>query len=819
MKNLKMIEILKHSIMTGETVTVSMMLNGKEEHKSNPPTIDVNPGDLSSQVLIDIPGRDHRVISKIENRLSLPSIELCAFSNRHGDSKPFHNIKNTVTCGRGQKLDHSSALIRDLFCREMQFRDELLPVLKILRPNGYCDGDLFIDGIFVFSLSLDSCGCWAKNCNAKNIKQYAEYENTIGIESYIEKYHGVTKEKSFEYIYKIRNLKKSQEERFAFDRKPGWSQIMSFDTQRLKNHKFEMDLLRAYGFEIKSIYPYLNYDNSIHHFVCDFESPDGVIVKLPHTLWENQNGHSVFDWLYPQGIVPLYNLNQFYRQNRAILVCENEGQVEYIRTKHPRVADGVCLTTWSGGMSITIEGSDWSALDGRQVVILVGPSRDGYKKAHKIYKTLSQLGFKRIEFLMCWDSLALNESSSSESNLDKEKIRAFDNDLLKATLISGDVCESSVFFEDARCRYGLKFMEYHSRSVDLNELLSMELPESIAVLAPIIMAGDKVMIFAHRGSGKTWLICFIVCAIGSGNSILDGTYFAPNPLRVLVFDGEMRLKKLQERYDFVCESMDIPEHLRSNIRLRASSIEGKQIKLETPEERAPFNDDIEWADVIVIDSVFCLFPNAMSGSIEGADGLNDFLISCSLQGKTVIAVDHTGKSKKSSFGTSAKEFGLDVVIKLEKPKESKDEFKMTFTKGRNLGAKDKQDVKFSLSVDEDAGVANLDLLSEDDDDEDDVGSEERFNEGDDFSGRVLDGTCPLNSFLGDSRIALSGLDETDSKIIAANKDIPGISVRKLAKLLGISKSTVGNRRKKLEQAGLVQTKGCSIKQMDDDEDD
>ena len=726
--------------------------------------------------------------------------------------------KKSITWKLGKCVDHNAEMLRDLANRLMQFKNNLLKVLKYKHPEGFCDGDVFYAGNYRFSLRHRYCGYWS-NLQSINFEHEAEIANATHFESYAAKHLGIPEGILYEEFARCSEIGLSYEDRYLFSGKPCYSLVRSFDDSCLRKYPFEVNPLEVHGFKIKRMYPYNNPDGMICHYVCIFESVEGQTVKLPLTLWETQDRARIFDWLHPTGHFPLYNLSRFYREKRAILVCETEEQVEYIRANHPLVAGGVCLTTWSGGMSITIEGSEWRVLDGRQVVIIVGPSRDGYKKAHKIYKTLIRLGFKRVEFLMCWDSLALYKNISDNSNYDKEILRAFDRDLLKATLISGDVYEPSVFFEDARCRYDLKFREYHSHSVDLNELLSMELPDSIAVLAPIIMTGDKVMIFAHRGSGKTWLICFIVCAIGSGNSILDGTYFAPNPLRVLVFDGEMRLKKLQERYDFVCESMDIPEHLRSNIRLRASSIEGKQIKLETPEERAPFNDDIEWADVIVIDSVFCLFPNAMSGSIEGADGLNDFLISCSLQGKTVIAVDHTGKSKKSSFGTSAKEFGLDVVIKLEKPKESKDEFKMTFTKGRNLGAKDKQDVKFSLSVDEDAGVANLDLLSEDDDDEDDVGSEERFNEGDDFSGRVLDGTCPLNSFSGDSRIALSGLDETDSKIIAADKDNPGISVRKLAKLLGISKSTVGNRRKKLEQAGLVQTKGCSIKQMDDDEDD
>ncbi len=704
----------------------------------------------------------------------------------------------------GECCDYHSEVLRDLFNRKMKIKEDLLLMLKSLFPAGHCDGDVFVAGKFRFLLNQDSCGSWMANCSSnRNFEFFAQKAKTSNIESFAVANLGMPASIAYKELARRSNISLSYEKRYIYSFKPGYFLVRSFNNLCFNEYPHEKNPLEVHRAQLKRKYPYTNPDGSIHHYIFDFELPEGKIEKLPLTLWEATDGDRIFDWLHPVRPYPLYNHPNFYQKNSAILVCKDESQVDYIRDNHPKVSDVVSLTTWSGGMYFAIDDSDWGAIADRQVIIVVVPCRDGYKKANKLYTRLKKAGFKEVNFLMPWYGHNVKTEDKDALVLQRELTDAFDRDLLEAILIKGEVADPPDFFQDANTRFGLKFTEFHGRSYDLNELLAMKLPEPIAVLCPIIMAGDKVMIFAHRGSGKTWLICFIVCAIGSGRPIFDGMYYAPNPLRILVFDGEMRLKKLQERYDFICKSMNIPAHLRSNIRIRASSIEGKQIKLETPEERAPFKDDIEWADVIVIDSVCFLFPNAMSGNIEGADGFNDFLNSCSLQGKTVIAVDHTGKSKKSSFGTSAKEFGLDVVIKLDKPKESKDDFKLSFTKGRNLGANDKKDVKFSLIVDNDAGVAELNLLSEYDD-EDDFEKEEPLDGVEDgFSGSVHDDAYTRQSLDDDNQEDSLKHDRLDFKIIAALKENPGLSARALAKIVGTSKSTAQARRKQLEDTGRV----------------
>jgi hypothetical protein len=330
----------------------------------------------------------------------------------------------------------------------------------------------------------------------------------------------------------------------------------------------------------------------------------------------------------------------------------------------------------------------------------------------------------------------------------------------------------------------------------------------------MIKRGDKVLLYAHRGSGKTWLVIFVAVACVSGKSLLNAQLVAPRPLHVLVIDGEMRADELQDRYSKIFNALGTPVHLRDNLKIIAATIEGNDILLETPQDRERYKEDLAWADVIIADSMFCLFPNAMGSQLDGARGFNEFMRANSLQGKTTIVVDHTGKNKRNSYGTIGKELGLELVLKLEKVK-NRELFKLSVEKHRNLGSKDVQPIEFMLNVDEDASIAELISLSEMEADIDSEGKDvpcmTRKNRS--ASRDYEDGCMP--SVPTDCHDAPIKLDELDSKIIAALEEDSSLSVRALASKVGASKGTADNRRKRLEQAGLVRPKGFSVEQEDD----
>jgi hypothetical protein len=729
------------------------------------------------------------------------------------------NSDKTIFWTYGNTGSFVDELNRDLFNRKMQDSKNLLPMLKSIYPNGHLEGNMFVSDWLRVSLEEGQCGFWiTKSPNEKSTPmdgQFAQRDGATSLESYACRHLGYIISIAYKELARRGDVSYSAEERYRYGYKPRCSRVHSFDKSCSKKYTREKDPLQVHGFVLKSMYSYATLDNKVAFFVCYFQSHEGEIVKLPLTLWKTPSGRLIFDWLHPLESFSLYRWDLLYGERRPVLVCEDEEQVEYLREKHPWLLEHVCLTTWSGGKLASIDGTDWGVLEGRRVGIIVAASRDGYKAANKLYLAMKRLGVGPIGFLMPWARLQADHESPSAL------LSALDKDVIESMGVKGEIADRAQFVKDAQERFDLDFgPDYIARALTGNELLALPVSKAEFVLAPMIKRGDKVLLYAHRGSGKTWLVIFVAVACVSGKSLLNAQLVAPRPLRVLVIDAEMRADELQDRYSKIFKALGTPVHLRDNLRIIAATIEGNDILFETPQDRERYKEDLAWADVIIADSMFCLFPGAMRSQLEGARDFNEFIRANSLQGKTTIVVDHTGKNKRNSYGTIGKELGLELVLKLEKVK-NQELFRLSVEKHRNLGSKDVQPIEFMLNVDEDAGIAELISLSEMEEDTDSEGKDvpcttrkDRSASGDYEAGR-------MPSVPTDCHDAPIKLDELDSKIIAALEEDPGLSVRALASKVGASKGTADNRRKKLEQAGLVRPKGAPVEEgefgFDDDE--
>ena len=729
------------------------------------------------------------------------------------------SFRTTIFWEYGKCETHKDELCRDQFNRMMQNRNSFISVLRSIYPDGDCDGNVFDTMKFIFFLDNDYCGHWINKSQNDRLGQTSiqvvRRAQATFIENHAVEHLGIPINIAFDELARKVGISCSYDERYLLNYKPGCSIVKVFDNSYWGKLRCEVNPLEAHGFKIKHMHPYTNLDGSLHHYVCDYESPEGEIVNLPLTLWETPNLDQIFDWLHPAEPFPLYRCDLLRGSFRSVLICENEAQVEYFRENHAWLSKRACLTTWSGGMPVAISGTDWGTLERRWVGIIVAPSKKGFKVADKIYCAMRRVGVGPIGFLMPWARLEADKECSRAMRL------ALDKDIAESMVQKGEIADRAEFVKEARVRYGLDFeSDFIAAAISGRELLALPVSDAEVVLGPMIMRGDKVLVYAHRGSGKTWLICFVAVACASGTSLLGGQLVAPRPLRVLVIDGEMKADELQKRYAQIFKALGTPEDLQENFRIIAATIQKKDIRLETPEDREHYKEDIAWADVIIADSMFCLFPSAMGTQIDGARGFNEFMRANSLQGKTTIVVDHTGKNKRDSYGTIGKELGLELVLKLEKVK-NQELFRLSVEKHRNLGSKDVQPIEFMLNVDEDAGIAELISLSEMEEDTDSEGKDvpcmtrkDRSASGDYEAGR-------MPSVPTDCHDAPIKLDELDSKIIAALEEDPGLSVRALASKVGASKGTADNRRKKLEQAGLVRPKGAPVEEgefgFDDDE--
>ncbi len=221
-----------------------------------------------------------------------------------------------------------------------------------------------------------------------------------------------------------------------------------------------------------------------------------------------------------------------------------------------------------------------------------------------------------------------------------------------------------------------------------SDFLAQNTPQKEYVLEPVMPFPGLIMIFADRGIGKTYLMIYIVIAIASGGTILR--WNAPEARKVFYIDGEMPAGEMQTRMreaDATELYLDWEDNFRIfNLEQQASN-DYYVPNLATKEGQDYFAENIEWADVIVIDSISTMMRFKDSNNEDEWKPVQDWLIKLRALGKTVVLLHHTNKSG-GSRGTSAREDVMDIVIKLERPVDYTEDqgarFNVRLTKARGV---------------------------------------------------------------------------------------------------------------------------------------
>lgn len=235
--------------------------------------------------------------------------------------------------------------------------------------------------------------------------------------------------------------------------------------------------------------------------------------------------------------------------------------------------------------------------------------------------------------------------------------------------------------KDGECRLP-EFAEYCQRVFGVKPPDGI-LPKAVAlsdlpepVVAPEVLmdglldTGEQMMIYAWRGVGKSLFALLLALCFASAKSALDGRVCPSRKHHVLLLDGEMSAHNLKKRARGLCCGHELPAEAITDVKVRSIIVEKKDLALETEEGFKACMPDLMWADTIIVDSVFKFFPTAMNSEFAGAEKMLGFLDWCRRQGKTLILIDHEGKGRGTSFGTMAKEIGLDVVLRLCKAKSA-----------------------------------------------------------------------------------------------------------------------------------------------------
>lgn len=217
------------------------------------------------------------------------------------------------------------------------------------------------------------------------------------------------------------------------------------------------------------------------------------------------------------------------------------------------------------------------------------------------------------------------------------------------------------------------------------------------LLANLLNFGDLMMIFAWHGIGKSLLGFILALCFASGTKAYNDRICPTRKYKVLVIDGEMSAHSLRQRALALCKGLGLPESAVGDVRVRSSIVEGKDLQLDTDAGWQDLVADMTRAEIIIIDSLFKIFPTTMSPDFTATKPLNAFCSWCRQHGKTAIVIDHQGKSGTTAFGSMGKDIGLDAVLHLKTVDKMK---QAVISKNRNFPSDSGCWLRFNIKSDD-----------------------------------------------------------------------------------------------------------------------
>jgi hypothetical protein len=244
------------------------------------------------------------------------------------------------------------------------------------------------------------------------------------------------------------------------------------------------------------------------------------------------------------------------------------------------------------------------------------------------------------------------------------------------------------------------------RTMALQELRSLELPEREMVLSPIVPAKGLAMIYAARGVGKTQIGIGASYAVATDGSFLR--WRALQPRRVLYIDGEMPARALQDRINVLAPtggSMPNADYFR----FLAMDLQdlGTSCNLANPEDQRGIEAELRGAELVVLDNLSTLVSAGRENDAESWDAMQAWLLHLRRRGVSVLMIHHAGRGDNAR-GTSKREDVLDTVIHLRHPDDYSPEqgarFEVHLKKARGIFGTDATPFEARLAVEQGKAV-------------------------------------------------------------------------------------------------------------------
>ncbi|MGV6995982.1 AAA family ATPase [Desulfovibrio sp. QI0430] len=572
-------------------------------------------------------------------------------------------------------------LIQDLFWRKVQTDQALVMSLaKLIDPNAKHEGnDIVLSSGTTISLHPDSCGAYSTQRNhrasclhgSSNDKQSildAEQHPTLGgfyLGPLFQMERGWLHQNVCFNILQDIGMILTPKDRYLLNRKACHSYRLMSSRDRQDAEQTIKNVQIDFGFQQSKPYWYYTENGNIAFGIVYFYGDSRYPVKLPISAWQptkNSYGNIVFDLLYPPNNCLLYDLHDLKRSHdkkKYVLVCANEATCETIKQYHAWLPEALSVTTYS-----SVEMSDWSSIGKMVPFIFPDNSAEGCHEAFKVYTVLQDQGL----------TPRLMKRLKKQHNRSDRIILAHD---IYPIVIPGNLPSLSEFAKHCRDEFKVEILQ---GAKPLSELQSSENKPEL-IMEDLLHFGDQMTIFAWRGEGKSMFALLLALCFANGHKALDGRVCPSRKYRVLLIDGEMYPSSLKERARLMTTGLGLSEEAAEEIMVRSSVAEKKDLRLDIDTGWSDLLPDLENAEIIIIDSMFKIFPSSMSNELSNTTALNKFYDWCRKHEKTGIIFDHRGKKGDTAFGTIGKEMTVDAVLLLKK---KNDKIEATATKNRNF---------------------------------------------------------------------------------------------------------------------------------------
>jgi putative DNA primase/helicase len=207
------------------------------------------------------------------------------------------------------------------------------------------------------------------------------------------------------------------------------------------------------------------------------------------------------------------------------------------------------------------------------------------------------------------------------------------------------------------------------RSLNVRELLELDIPPREMILNPILPAQGLVMLYAPRGIGKTHVALWMAYTIACGGEMFGGRWHSEKPSKVLFVDGEMPASTLQERLSSIVASSENELKDEGNLKIITPDVQEIGIPdLCTAAGQEWLEPHLEGINLLILDNLSSLCRSGRENESESWNPLQSWLLNLRKKGISLLFVHHAGKGGNQR-GTSKKEDILDTVIVLRKPND------------------------------------------------------------------------------------------------------------------------------------------------------